>query len=228
MTELRQTKPRVRVLLINPNTSEAATTLMLRIAREAAGPDIDVVGITAPFGNTLITNEEKLAVAGNAVIAVVEGLPLPLPDGIVIAAFGDPGLETVRRLTSSHVVGLAEASMIEASEHGRSFSVATTTPDLTAAIRRCAERYGVHAQFRSVRTTRGEPATVMEDDDRLLRVLEKVAGDIIEQDGAQAIIIGGGPLAGVARKLAETVPIAVIEPIPAAIRLLRSKCEGRA
>ena len=39
------------------------------------------------------------------------------------------------------------------------------------------------------------------------------------RDGARAVVVGRGPLALAARRLAADAPLPVVEPIPAAIRL---------
>jgi Asp/Glu/hydantoin racemase len=117
--------------------------------------------------------------------------------------------------------------MLEAAHGGRTFSVATTTPDLAAAIARCAARYGLADQLLSVRTTAGDAHSIMADGAVLQRALERLAKETIEEDGAQAVIIGGGPLAGAAQHLASILDAPVIEPIPAAIRLLQSRCRRR-
>lgn len=214
---------RVKLLLLNPNTSTASTDMMLRIARNAAGPGVDIEGVTAPFGPPLITNEAELLVASEAVIAAISGLAAEDPDGIIIAAFGDPALETVRGSAMCEIVGIAEASMVEASEGGRRFSVVTTTPDLARAIRGCAERYGHGDLLLSVRITAGEPGKTMADAAGLIAALEDIARSAIDEDGAEAIIVGGGPLADAARGLADRIGIPVIEPIPAALRLLEKR-----
>jgi Asp/Glu/hydantoin racemase len=220
-------KRTLRVLLINPNTSAATTELMLRIARKSCGSDIEIEGATAPFGEALITDDGALSTAADAVLAIVDRLAAPGPDGIVIAAFGDPALEAVRERVDLPVVGIAEASMFEAAAGGRKFSVATTTPDLVDAIRRCALRYGLGDQLLSVRTTSGDARAVMADGGSLRLALEKVAKEVIQQDGAEAVVIGGGPLAEAARHLAQAIRVPIIEPIPAAIRLLRERCGMR-
>jgi allantoin racemase len=217
----------IRILLINPNTSQRSTALMLRVARKAAGADVEIEGLTAPFGAPLITDEAELATAAKAVVAALAQFSGPKPDGVVIAGFGDPALEQVRKQQDFEVVGLAEASMMEAAEGDRLFSVATTTPNLAASIARCAVRYGLGANFLSVRTTPGDPQDVMANTASLQRALEKIARESVEQDGAQAVIIGGGPLADAAQQLSEVVTTPVIAPIPAALRMLLKRCRGR-
>ncbi len=209
-------------LLINPNTSEATTARMVDIARRFVGQRVRVEGATAPFGPPLITDEPGLAVAAEAVESLVDAIVDREPDGVVVSAFGDPGLEAARARLRCPVVGIAEAGMSEATVDGQRFSVATTTPDLVAAIKRRAEGYGLGRLFLSVRLTEGDPATLMASPDALRKAMRKAVQDAIDLDAAEAVVIGGGPLAEVAREIVPEFTIPVIEPIPAAIRRLGS------
>lgn len=207
----------MRLLLVNPNTSRETTDSMVRIAEAAAPEGVVIEGATAPWGVGLITNEAQLTTASEAVLDLLRGRAT-LPDGVIIAAFGDPALEEARTLLSCPVTGIAEAGMAEAAAGGRPFAVATTTPDLAAAIAATAHRYGHASLFRGVHLTPGDPAVLMADPERLQEALADACRAAIAA-GAEAVVIGGGPLAVAARAIAPLLPVPVIEPVPAAMRL---------
>ena len=208
---------RPRVLLINPNTSRGSTVQMLAAAEAVAAGRLELVPRTAEFGSSLITDEAGLAEAARAVLAMAAAEAAP-PDGVIISAFGDPGLAALRKMLACPIVGIAEAAMAQAAEGGRRFSVATTTPALAADIRRCAEHYGFGPLLASVRLTKAEPVLLMADPSALLQALAIAVEQAWRDDGAEAVIIGGGPLAAAARDLALASPIPIIEPIPAAVQ----------
>ena len=56
-----------RIVLVNPNTSEPLTALMVEIARENAPVCFRIDGLTARFGAPLLTNEAELDEAAHAV-----------------------------------------------------------------------------------------------------------------------------------------------------------------
>lgn len=207
-----------RVALINPNTSVDTTEAMRVIAQDSTRK-FRIEAHTAPFGASLIQDEEHLMTAGQAVEEIATRLD-PLVAGVVVAAFGDPGLERIRRLLPVPVVGIAEASMCAATANGRRYSVVTTTPRLAGAIRRRARIYGAADQLVSVRLTGGDPVRLMSRPDDLLAELAKAIDLAIGQDGAEAIVVGGGPLATAAKVLATGLPVPMIEPIPSAIARL--------
>jgi Asp/Glu/hydantoin racemase len=209
-----------RIVLLNPNTDARVTAAMVAVARTAA-PDDDVVvdGVTAPFGVTLITTPEALATAAKAVVAAGRALPADGHDGVIVSAFGDPGLARLRALLHVPAVGIAEAGMAAAARHGR-FSVVTTTPALAGSIAALAASYGHADRLVSIRVTDADPSTLMGDSDRLLAALAATCRTAVERDHAACVLIGGGPLATAARALKGTLPVPVIEPIPCAVERL--------
>ncbi|MFN5509762.1 MAG: aspartate/glutamate racemase family protein, partial [Burkholderiales bacterium] len=155
--------------------------------------------------------------------------------GLIIAAFGDPGLDAAKTRWALPMTGIAEAGMAEAAAGGRRFSVVTTTPRLVDSIGARARAYGHGERFLGVRLTPGDPALLMADPERLVGALEEACRAAIEIDGAEAIVIGGGPLAVAARALqgrfrlhGEAAAVPIVEPIPAAVRLAlaRAACMG--
>ena len=126
---------RPRIFLLNPNSNATSTSEMTRIA-QAALPHCDVIGCTAPFGPTMITEPSALQASVAAVIQMGQRIlkEEQLLDGVIVAAFGDPGLAEVRGALQCPVCGIGEASFLEAAAGGRRFAVATTTPGLIESI----------------------------------------------------------------------------------------------
>ena len=211
------------IALINPNTSEATTASMLRIAKEAAGPGIRIEGLTAPFGAPLITTPAALTRAAEAVVALAP--QLRAARAVLVAAFGDPGVLALRDLLAVPVTGLAEAGMREAAQGGRRFAVVTTTPDLRDGIAAMAEAHG-HDRFLGTWTTPDDPVALASNDAALATALAAACARAVDA-GAEAIVIGGGPLAEAARTIAPNSPVSLIEPLPAAIRLSLARCKER-
>lgn len=217
----------MRITLVNPNTNAATTQAMLAIAREAAGTGALLDAQTAGFGASLIVDEATLAVAADAVAALRPVLLGNSPDGVIIAAFGDPGHERLARELGCPVVGIAQAGMAEAAQAGRRFCIVTTTPELTRTILLTAERYGLRSQCTGVHVTPGDPRALMADAQALEQALLHLCKRAVDDDGAQAIVIGGGPLALVGRALALRLTVPVIEPVPAAVRLVMARIAGK-
>lgn len=205
----------VRLCLINPNTNVATTDMMTAIANEAAKGQAFFVGRTMEVGPPIITNEQSLVVAEPQVVAAGSCAAEAGFGGVLISGFGDPGLQALRHRVSIPVTGIAEASMAVASAGGRRFSIVTTTPDLKDAIFMAARRYGCSQYLASVRITPGEAEDIMGNPELLATALLGLCRATISEDGADAIIIGGGPLAVAARRIAPELSIPLIEPVEA-------------
>ena len=216
------------VALVNPNTDDAITARMMAVARAAAPPGLDLVGLTVERGVPLITDDAQLATAREAVIGLVPRLGDY--QGIIVAAFGDPGCEDVRAACRGPVVGIGESALREAAIGGRRFAVATTTPKLVGSIERAVARLGLSAGFAGVALTQGDAATVTGAPALLLRELGRVLDRLSTSNEIDAVVIGGGPLADAARRLAVERSTVLVEPVPAAVRaiaaLLRSTFPG--
>jgi len=192
---------------------------MTAIARAVAPRGVAVGGVTARRGPPLILTAEQLAAAAPEVVDL--GVAAARRhDGIVVAGFGDPGLAELRARVGIPVVGIAEAAMLEAAAGRRRFGVATTTPALVALIAERARDLGVADFYAGIRLTGGDPLALVADPARLVDALAEAVRQSIERDGAQAVIIGGGPLGRAAIALAPRFATPIVAPIPAAMRRL--------
>ena len=79
---------------------------------------------------------------------------------------------------------------------------------------------GLSAQYTGLRITSEDPAELVKDKDRLGGALAEAVRHCIGDDGAEAVIIGGGPLGEAARELEPMFSIPIVPPIPAAIRAI--------
>ena len=189
---------------------------MVRVAEESLDKSVKVSGFTARRGAKMITEPKSLASAKSAVLELAP--LLRKVDAVVVAAFGDPGLYELRRKLPVPVTGIAEASMCEAGKRGRAFAVVTTTPQLAEVIAKKASDYG-HNNFRGTWTTLGNPIKHLASPTKLKWLLTDAINQACSESVIEAVIIGGGPLATVAKELRKDFLIPIIEPVPEAMRL---------
>ncbi len=204
------------ILLINPNSSEATSEMMHAIALNALAGRLAVKTVTASRAPSMIVTPEQLTASAAEVVELGTAHGRECA-GIIVSAFGDPGLAELRRKVAVPVVGICEASMIEASEGGRRFGVATSTPDLAEAIGQRAHDLGLAHLYTGIRCTAGDPVALAADPALLIEALAGAVGACIEEDGAQAVVIGGGPLGEAAQALRPRFGKPVLGPIPSAV-----------
>jgi len=216
------------ILLINPNMSEATTAAMVAIAKAVAPHGTEISGATARRGPQMILQAEELRAAVPEVMEIGLAAAGDI-DGIIIGAFGDPGVAQLRRQVGVPVVGIAEASMQEAAQGKRRFGIATTTPALVEIIAAYAGRLGLADLYAGVRLTSGDPLELVADPPLLVEALAEAARRSFECDEAEAVVIGGGPLGQAATAVAARFTTPIIAPVPAAVRqVMRMVAEARA
>lgn len=208
-----------RIALINPNTNAHTTGQMVEIARRSLPPHATVCGLTVPEGPGLISDQLALDESREIVLAFGCEVATQGFDALIIAGFGDPGLHGLRGKIRLPVTGIAEAGIREAADGGRRFSIVTVTPQLHASLLDSAARYGHSRQLASIRYTEGDLSELMGDAARLTQALVDACRLAMKVDGAQAIVIGGGPLASTVKAIALHLPIPIIDPVGAAVRL---------
>lgn len=214
------TAPGKVILLINPNSNARTTASMTEIAATATG-GVAVEGKSNEGVPPLLTTPKDLADALPGVVKIgVAGAADDRIGAIIVAAFGDPGLPELRAAVDLPVFGIREQAFREAARDGRPFGIATTTPDpgLLESFRQTAVALGYGVQFRGTRVTPGDPSTLMQKSPAELdaALAEAVRASIA--DGAQAVIIGGGPLTASALRLQPQFDIPLIVPVIAAAK----------
>ncbi|WP_169798718.1 aspartate/glutamate racemase family protein [Falsihalocynthiibacter arcticus] len=199
---------------------------MLEIAKRAAPPEVWIEAQTMEYGPSFIANETALAEAAKLVVQAGIAADREGVDGILVAGFGDPGLTELRKAVNIPVTGIAEAGMAKAAEGGRKFSIITTTPDLKQSIERTAFRYGYTNRLVAVHITIGDTNTVMGNKNMMSKALLQIAHQSAQNDGVDAILIGGGPLASSADQIASESSLPIIEPVLEGILLSISRVLG--
>lgn len=203
----------MRILLLNPNTTASLTRQMAEVA-VATGTAAEIVPVTAPRGFPYVSSRAEADIAAGIVLEVIA--EHPDVDAVVIAAFGDPGLTAARELFDVPVVGMAEAAMLTACALGERFAFVTFAGNLAAWFRNAVERAGLMARFTGVfypDATFGSLDTVQADlSERLRRLATEAA-----EGGADAVVLAGAPLAGLARTLGPQLPVPAVDPISAAV-----------
>jgi Asp/Glu/hydantoin racemase len=207
----------VRILLANPNTSESVTARIAAAARLAASPGTEIIPVTAKSGVPYIVTRAEAAIAAVATLELMAAHAAGC-DAAVVAAFGDPGLEAARELLPIPIMGLAEASVLSACALGRRFSLICFLPDFIPWYHDSVARTGLLDRLASIRAATSafkDLATVQDD---LEPDLVELCRHAAETDGADVVILAGAPLAGLAPRIARSVPVPVIDGEMAAVR----------
>ena len=201
--------------VVNPNTTQAMTDSIGAAARAVAGPGTTIQATQPAMGPVSIEGyyDEAFAIPGMlARIAEHAGA-----DAHVIACFDDTGLDAARCVTRAPVIGIGEAAFHAASMIAGKFSVITTLGRSIPAIEHNLVRYGLASRCARVRAAE---IPVLELDDPKSNASARISAEIVaavEQDRAEAIVLGCAGMAALAARLAALHDLPVIDGVAAAV-----------
>jgi len=213
----------MRILLINPNTSEEFTRKIQAIANEYAFPGTTAVAMNPSSGPRSIEGiyDELLSSQGTLELAITN---LDEYDAFVIACYSDhPAIYALREITDKPVLGIAEASMYVACMLGHSFSIVTTNEEWEPLLRDAVSHYGLTDRCASVRSTR-MPVLALESasQEETTALILKTAQQAIDEDDAEVICLGCAGMAGIDKELEAVLGVPVLDGVVCALKLLES------
>jgi allantoin racemase len=211
----------MRILLVNPNTSEEFTQRIQAIAEKYALPTTTAIAKNPTFGPRSIESiyDELLSSPGTLELVISE---LDHFDAVAIACYSDhPTIYALREITDKPVIGIAEASMYLACMLGRRFSVVTTNREWEPLLWDAVRHYGLAERCASVRTT-GMPVLALESASpaETYALILKAARQAVEMDGAEVICLGCAGMTGLDKQLEVDLSIPVVDGVISALKLL--------
>lgn len=215
----------MRLLIVNPNTSEGVTEVIAREAQRVASPGTEVIAATARFGVSYIETQAEAVVAAHATLEALAEHAAGC-DTAIIAAFADPGLEAARAMLDIPVVGIAQAAMTTASLLGNRFSLVSISRRMIPLFHACVERNGMASRLASMRMVEGPVRDVAAAGVELETPLVDLCRRAVDEDGADVVILAGGPLAGLADQVAGRIAAPVVDGVASAVRLAEGLAAG--
>ncbi len=209
----------MRILVVNPNTSEEMTNDIGEAARRYARADTVLETVCPDWGPRSIEGHYEDYVAAVATLEVIRERAADF-DGVVIACFGDPGLPAAREVSPVPVVGIAEAAMLTACTVAHSFSIVTVLPRIKPFLEDVVRYHGLESRCASIRTT---PLSVLDcerDPTAAEREIVKASLAAIAEDGAEAICLGCAGMGPLDKAVQEQVGIPVLDGTACAVKLI--------
>lgn len=216
----------MRLLLVNPNTTETMTTEMYRLAMRYVQPGTEIEAVTAAFGSASIEGhwEEEYGILAS--LEAIEARRGEV-DGVVLACFGDPGLYAAREISPAPVVGIAEASMHLACLVAHKFSIVTVLPRVRPMLENMVALHGLTSRCASIRTTALGVLDIEQDAAAATQQVIDASIAAVEEDGAEAICLGCSGMGALYDALREALDIPVIDGVIAATKLLEAIVQCR-
>ena len=191
--------PERRLLVLNPNTTEAVTAKVCAVGRLLVPATVALVPQTGRFGARYISDRASFAIAAHAALDAY-ALHHGTVDGVLLACFGDPGLDALTDVAGVPVTALAGASLAEAVAFGGGFSIVTGgerwKPMLTTLVR----DLGHGQQLVSIETVAPTGGQIAADPDGALAIVAEACAHAADA-GAATVILGGAGLVGLAARI---------------------------
>ncbi len=202
-----------RVLVINPNSSEAVTAgieAAMAPLRTAEGPAIDCV--TLAEGPPGIETQVQVDGVVAPLLALIRREPAA---AYVIACFSDPGLRAAREVAEGPVFGISESAMARALSLGERFGILAILPASVGRHRRYVRSLGLEARFADSLPI-GRGVAELADADATLTALAETGRRLRDDKGAEVLILGCAGMAGQRGALEAELGLPVVEPCQAA------------
>jgi allantoin racemase len=211
----------MKILVINPNTSEEFNRKLHQAAREYALSSTEVKVISPKLGPKSIEGiyDEALSINGTieAFIDHEKGF-----DGFVVACYSDPlAVYALREITEKPVLGIAEASIHLACLLGNKFSIVTTNERWGPLLHEAVRKYGVESRCASIRTTGLRVLDLeSEGEGAVEKAIEREALAAVKEDGAEVICLGCAGMSGFDKALEKKIGVPVLDGFVCALKLL--------
>jgi allantoin racemase len=205
----------MKILVANPNTSTGVTERLVASARLVASPGTELVPMTASYGVPYIATRAEAAIGATAALEMLAGQRGKI-DAAIVAAFGDPGLGGARELFDFPVVGMAEAAMLVACTLGRRFGIVSFSRSLEPWFSEIVAWHGMTGRCAAIRTLDESFQSINDVQEEKEAVLIDLALRTVKNDAADVVILAGAPLSGLANKIADRVPVPLVDGIQAA------------
>ena len=210
----------MKLLVLNPNTSSAVTTRIGAAVERLRQPDTDVTVAQLPHGPEVLESSYDEALAIPHVLEAVANANIQGFDAVIIAAFCDPGLDAAREISTIPVFGLEETTCAVALMLGNRFGILTEQPHKVAVKQAHIRTARPWQRFASVRPVGMGVQAIATDPERVKRVGLEVARRMVEEDGAEVIVMGCASMAGYAADLERALNVPVLDPIAVTLKVV--------
>jgi Asp/Glu/hydantoin racemase len=207
-----------RILVINPNSTEAVTRGIDEACaplRMPGGPGIDcltlkegppgietqqhVDGVIPPLLSLVLQNEKQYA-------------------AFVVACYSDPGLHSLREATKKPVLGISECGILTALTLGQKFGVIAILKQSIPRHLRYVGALGVSERLAGELPV-GLGVTELADENKTFGRMVEVGKALRDHQGANVIVMGCAGMARYRKPLQDQLGIPVVEPTQAAVAM---------
>jgi len=208
----------MKLLLINPNTTQAVTDAVLVAARAAARPGTELKAVTGRFGPVVIGSRAENALAQHGVLQLAAEHATGC-DAVVLAVSLDTALWACRELLHVPVIGMTEAGLLMACSVGTRIGLVTYGRRMGPLYRELAEGYGLGSRIAGITTLDVSAQQTFSEPQRVREATLAAAHALVEHDGAEAVLLAGAAMASMAAALQPELGVPLLDGVACAVAL---------
>lgn len=210
----------MRIMVINPNSSETVTEAIVQSATRAASPGTELIAVTTKGGTRNIDSAFGDYLSGAAMLrTALEAIPVHRPDAVVLAGFGRVGLDALKEVLAIPVVSISEASMAVACLLGHRFTTLTMLQQFVPYQQDLVRLFGFEAKCASVRAINVNVEACVTEREKTLGELREQIRAIVDEDRAEVVILACAGLCGYDRDLSRLAGIPVLDPVAVGVKV---------
>lgn len=210
----------MKILVANPNSNQELTDfLMVSAKKNCDSSRVELIPFTNPKGSkhidSVFGDYQSTWSFVRALLAKIEEIK---PDGVVLAGFGNFGMFALKEALNIPVVSIAEGSQYIASMLGHQYSILTVLnqnipyqEDLVRLLRlegKCSSVRGIEMDTNIIQTN-----------EQMKEQLKNRIIQMINEDRAEVIVLGGARFAQYAEELSEEIGVPIIDPVSVSVHL---------
>ena len=218
----------MKILLINPNSSEEMTADLKKTAQYAAKKDVSVDVVRMPRSPHVLESFADYTEAGAEVIKYLRELnkdgQFPY-DGVVLACMGDPCIFGVKEVCPVPLVGIAESAIALALLTGYKFTIVAASSKAKPMMDSMVLQYGMTARMASVEALDQPIDAFMENPDILREGIREISKSAKEK-GAEVLLLGCAGMTMLSDEMDQLSELPVIDPVIAGIEAIQAVLRG--
>jgi allantoin racemase len=201
----------MKILILNPNTSDAVTKKVAAVIQKIANPGTEAVVKQIPHGPESLESFYDEANASPYILQCVKEANEIGFDAIINAAFCDPALEAMKEISDIPVYGFEECTFSAALLYGNKFGILTEKKHKEAVKSREVRKHGLEARFAGVKALDMGVVEIANEPQKVKERGIEAAKELIS-NGAEVIIMGCSSMAGYSEDLEKELGVTVLDP----------------
>ena len=210
----------MKILVANPNSSEIVTGIIMESARrKVTDPNTELIALTNPKGTKNIDcGFADYQSVWSFIRAILEKVEEIKADAVVLAGFGNVGVFALKEALSIPVLSISETTQTIACLMGHKYTVLTMLRQFIPYQEDLVRLYRLQDKCASVRGINVNVEKCVTDRELTMSQLSEEVLKIVEEDGAEVVVLGCAGLCGYDEALEELVGVPVLDPVTVTVK----------